>query len=443
MQESINPAVAVSEREMSLSHLLSVFRSGWRTIIWFIAAGAMAAAVWLVGYEWYNPRMLVYSAAFKLETKGSPAAHYPNGLKFALQDITNPSVLDASYKSVAALIPKVERGDLNNMVSVISFSPEQELIRKRYFDLLTDKALSVTERIQIEEDFSKALAEVDSAGFQINLSTLAGSVSPDGAKAPIQSLLDNWSRVYVTEFGAARQTGAIQSKLLVDMELLETRDFPIILQNLEKATGDLMARITEISGIPGTEGIAIGGRTIKDVEWEARQILLHAISEELAPAAFTGLSENPEASARKLAYASQAIRDSIAELQVKTRLIDELLAQAEPLAARQTGNPSGSSETSITQLSDATSDRLIDLAISNAAQPFKQDLLRQKQEMGAKAASLSTDLARTERLASTLGITGSVVGSHNGKEFLALAKTAGTGSGRNSTPLPTRLRQQA
>jgi hypothetical protein len=239
-----------------------------------------------------------------------------------------------------------------------------------------------------------------------------------------QSILDNWTRIYVTDFGAARQTGASQSKLLIVSELLEAKDYPIVFQNLEKAAGELMSRVAEISALPGTEGIVIDGRTIKDVERDAQQIMLYAINEELAPAAFGGLSSNPESSANKLAYASQTIRDSIVELQAQSQLIDELLAQAEPSTAGQSRQVSGATETSVTQLSDATSDRLIDLAISNAAQPFKQDLLRQKQEIGGRIAGLATRLARTERLANALTTTGSIVRSPNEIEFSALAKTA-------------------
>lgn len=409
----------------SLAELVARLRGSGRTLLFCGLVGIAAAIFWMVVYQQVNPKQVVYSAAFRFEAKGAKPGHYPNGLEFTPLDIRSPSVLDAVYNAVKRETATITRADLDSMISVSPYSPERELVRNRYVRMLGDKGLTVADRTQLEKEFLQALNEAGPEGTLIRLNTVAGKIPQAAGTAIVESLLDNWSRIFVTEYGVANQPTAVQSKTLVQTALSETEDYPISYRRIEAATSELRARAAELAGLPGTEGITIAGRTLSDVEREADEIDRTAIREILAPLAYAGLSRDANATAKKLAYAAQTMRDGMAELGVQSRMIDEVLNQAQSgFGVGATDETTAPGNTNVSQLGDAAAERLIELAVSNADRPFIQELLREKQEIGGRSASMSTKLTQIERMANAIAKPDAALGSDAALLFSTTAMTA-------------------
>ncbi len=130
----------------------------------------------------------------------------------------------------------------------------------------------------------------------------------------MQLLLDNWSRIFVTEYGVANQPATVHSKMLIETRLIESEDYPIAFRRLEAAAYELTARAAELSDLPGTEGITTDGRTIRDVLRDAAEVKQFSIQETLAPLAYGGLSRDADGTTKKLRHIAQTIRDSMTEL---------------------------------------------------------------------------------------------------------------------------------
>jgi hypothetical protein len=412
---------------ISLSDLLARLHGSRRTLGMFALAGIAAAAIWLAGFQHLNPQHIVYSTAFRLDAKGGKSGSYPNGLEFTQHDIRSPSVLDAVHASSGVAALGISREELDAMISVVPYSPELESVRNRFIRMLGEKGLTPAERTQIEQDFGKALEEAGPEGIRVDLSSTGSQLTQSAAASILQSVLDNWSRIFVTDYGVANQPSAVRSKILIQEELIASEDFPIAFKRLEGASAELLARVSELTDLPGTDGIALAGRTINDNAREAREIDQFAIREILAPLAFGGLSREPEATSKRLAYSAQTVRDRIAEMVAQSRMIDELLSQTGTVSAQGQPLPAGApGEANVTQLGDTAVDRLIGLVVSNADRPFIQDLLRQKQVLGSRQSSLATELSRIERLAAAAGQGGNTPDNNAGAQFSETANNAAT-----------------
>lgn len=407
------------------AELMARLRGSGRFIMVGGLFGIVAAAIWLALFHYFNPKMVTYNAAIRFEAKGGKTGHYPNGLEFSPQDIRSPSVIDAVHKSLLPQKSGLTLEDLDSMILIAPFSPERELVRNKFVRTLGDKNLTAAERTELEQDYAQALKDAGPDGTMISLTAKARDLPDQSGAAIVQSLLDNWSRIFITEYGVANQPATVHSKILIEARLIESEDYPIAFRRLEAAASELRARAAVLSDLPGTEGITTDERTIRDVLRDAAEIEQFRIRETLAPLAYGGLSRDADATTRTLGYIAQTIRDTMTELGSQSQIIDDLLEQTQIRAARS-GAP-GSAETAnanISQLGDSAAERLIELAVSNADRPFIQELMREKQEIGVKLAATATNLRQVERLAGALGNTPAGQDQASAELFSNTVKTA-------------------
>ncbi|MGB8817287.1 MAG: hypothetical protein WCC66_05120 [Rhizobiaceae bacterium] len=409
-----------------LSAVIASLWSGKRLIAAFFLLGLAAAMLCLAGFAYFKPQHEVYRTAIMLDARGSEPGHYPNGLKFAPQDLRSPAVLSAVHAAFGLEKRGISRESLERSISISEFSPAQDIVRQKYLSLLADKTVTSPDRVRLEEEFTKALESAGTPGTLVALdTTLLADASPELAKAILSGVLDHWSRIFVAEYGAANAPTSVDSKLLVKTEEITDLDYPLIYRYLDTASSRLAQRIDVMEQLPGVEGIAIAStaRTVKDIARDARSLDLLQIRQNLEPMAFAGLARQPQLSAIQLQSAAQSIRDQKAETDKRMSTIDELMRQSIQ-TANQNIQAGGGAPAAITQFDDGTITRLLDLAVGNADRPFIRDMLNEKQELATQSIRQATLLTQLERMAAALDPAtspGVQLGADAGTRFSAIA----------------------
>ena len=414
------------EDSVSVSAIIFSLWTGKRLIGAFFLLGLAAAMLSLAGFAYFKPQHKIFRTAIMLDVRGAAPGHYPNGLKFTPQDLRSPAVLSAVHTAFALEKRGISRETLERSLSISTFSPAQDIVRQKYLSLLADKTVTSPDRVRLEEEFTKALESAGAPGTLVALdATMLGDTSPELAKAILAGVLDNWSRIFVAEYGAANAPTSVDSKLLVKTEEVADLDYPLIYRYLSSASSQLASRIETMEQLPGMEGVAIGytARTIKDIARDARSLDLLQIRQNLEPIAFAGLARQPQLSAIQLQSAAQSIRDQKAETDKRMSSIDELMRQSIQTANQniQTG---GGAPAAITQFDDGTITRLLDLAVGNADRPFIRDMLNEKQNLATQSIRQATLLIQLERMVAALNpgtSPGVELGADAGTKFSVIA----------------------
>ena len=152
-------------------------------------------------------------------------------------------------------------------------------------------------RKSIEDEFRAAIAAINGKGILVTVSVPANKNLDDIVALKVANDIPaKWADVFINRLGAANLPVEISGEKLVDQNLLNDLDYPLIYDYLNKQFVKLGERIRTIEAIPGASTILsrANGKSISDLRRELETIGEFRLDLGMRPFVDLGLSRESE-----------------------------------------------------------------------------------------------------------------------------------------------------
>lgn len=384
----------------ALDKIVDLVRRSWlRTFAGAILGLVVGVAMALV-FKVANPPVTTYregitvsfSETARVDVSAPGAASwqskYPNGSPFSPTDLLSPVVIDRVYNDNKLDSHGVRRADFDSMLSVGVFSPVMDATLERYRLRLAEKSITFVERQAIEEEFAAEIERLAGKNLIVTFTV------PDSLKLPadlaakiVADIPARWSEHFINRLGVAELPIAASTKKLFAQGEIDTLDFPLALDKIEKMKGNVSGRLNEIAKVAGAETFqASNGATLADLFRDLENLRVDVIERTLRPIVDSGLAEEPEFA--RAYYVSLAERAAEEERNARERAIALAAAISMADKALPVVPAAGVAETGTTQVDSGFIDRIISLSERSESRDLRQRLINQKIEQDYLAANL-------------------------------------------------------
>jgi hypothetical protein len=383
----------VGDERGDVFSVADVIRFIWRGRTWVAlaaVAGLIVATIFVIATAISKSTATTYRTAIAITMKGAKPGEYPSGAPYAPSDLRSPAVLDTVYKNSNLQAYGLGPVDFNNAISVEAFSPSIETITERYRARLRAKNITPEEIKSVEETYRTDLAAARSDGILVSL-TLDGKFEvPDEIGRKVAASVPSvWSQVFIESLGVISFPVPRSAADLVDQRLVDSLDYPLAFDYVEKSIKELELRLAAIADIPNARNVAVkdATETLFDLQRRTDNSRAFYIEKIMRPIVDKGLSRS--AALTLLAYENRSQLISIEEKSDmrKSASLSSLIRERNASDMPGVGAPGGlpgvqgapaSAGTNISTVGDGVVDRIVALSISSAGAQFREQLLNEK-----------------------------------------------------------------
>ena len=384
MPESQHPEVIeVTERPMSISHLVHTLRAYAPVIVISMAAVALLYVVLAVALYVFAPTQRITTQRFRLDFEGASEGKYPNGLKFSSGDIVSTPILlkvfQENHLDRFTSFPSFSRA-----VFVLESNPDYERLAADYQSRLSDPKVSAIDRERILREWQAKASAVAKNEYSINwVRTHDTAGVPESAvKKALLDTLTIWARYATNEQHVLKYRLSVLSPQMI--ALSDGEGEPVIaIQMLRSKIYKVLQNIDDLRLIPGSELIrGADGMSLEEIRLRLEEIVRFRLEPLTGRVSSTGLIQNRAATMRflesQLAYDQRLLKatQDHAENIRQALAVYAMERPADTSTATASGEPRPQQVTrpEAVTLSDSFIDRIASLTMQSNDVPYRQKL---------------------------------------------------------------------
>ena len=244
-----------------------------------------------------SPNFDTYSRIIQLTFKGIASQKYPNGSPFRLADIVGPSILSLVYDTNKLKEHGISETDFVQGFNIQSYTPDYNLIVKRYESALNAKRITSEQITSLQEKLKAELAQASLSSARITF-TLGhkDSLPKDLINKVLLDVPRLWAEKSITANGVIKLDVPIYSNKIFDIERLESMDYLVSLDLLEDNAKLMLKNIEQLMNQPN--GLTIrdqeSGYNLLDLRKAINDILDYDLQALLPPILDLGITKHPE-----------------------------------------------------------------------------------------------------------------------------------------------------
>jgi hypothetical protein len=390
------------DEEFRIDVLGTLERRG-RTILIVSGALALIAAV-VMGIQYLRqPVTRIASVEFRPTFAGAPEGQYPNGLSFAVTDITAPSIVESVYDR-NGIVAYCGRDGFKGGLFVEQQSADYAFLEAEFQSRLATPQLTPMERERLQTEYRTRRSAIP-LQYRLVFAAIGGCNDiPETllAKA-LTEVLSEWAEQSEVRRGVLKLQVAVVTPSVLDIDLPSDGSRLVRADLIRSALNHVITNIREVEALPGAVLVRAGDKRVALAEIRARlEGLVQARLEPLVVMAGRGLGQASRAWVQE-ALASAVNDRNVAEGKVESylralRVYDGARAQVSAAAASPEGS-AGDARVQ-TQIDGGLIDRVLQMSEPNLA--FKQDLTRKMVEADGAAAGSRARVAYYSHVLSAL-----------------------------------------
>ena len=374
----------IAGEPISISRLVRTFKRYAAVILLALAAVMIAYTIVAAAALLTSVRQRTTSLSFRLEFKGAESGLYPNGLRFAVTDITAIPVLLEVYNS-NELSRFVPFDNFSRSMYVLESNAELESLAIEYQNKLADRQLDSIERERIEREYEAKRASISKSNYALQFS--GSDKIPTGLIPKIlQDTLTAWARRAAIEKRVLDYHTAVLTPAVLNDIRVQNEEYLVPLLLLRRRVDDIIQNATAIAQIPGAQLIRTRAErtSLAEIRLSLDELIRFRLEPLIADARAGGLLGSRGDALRILRAQHSYDERALAAARARETALRNTLSTYE--STRQAGaalpapSPSatpGTSparETVMPQISDTFLDRVVDLASTSADREYRQQL---------------------------------------------------------------------
>jgi hypothetical protein len=204
---------------------------------------------------------------------------YPNDVRFTINELLDPVILDEVYNELNLNRFKIDRQAFYSAFSIRPFAPTEQEISESYRQLLADKRLLLAERERLEHQLKSRLEAASRGSAELSF-TLSARLPPEVGRAIVQRVPRTWAQVAIEKKGVLNLHGFTGVEKVIPEGTLDRQPLPLAILAVLEAGQRLDDRLLELSKVPGigTSRDGPSGKSFRDLEWEVRELRLFHIN---------------------------------------------------------------------------------------------------------------------------------------------------------------------
>ena len=392
-----------------------LLRSLWRTryrVLASLVIAALALTGFLTARYLAFPKEDVYQYVINFSFPSVEKQQYPNGTSFSITDITAPAIMESVYQQNRLSRYNISLAGFVQSVSVLPYIINADAIKKRYKLLLSNKKLTLTERLNIEKQMQAEWDKNTGKSAMITM-VIRGNdmVSPRIAKKVVHDIIRQWSEISIHQLGVLNLPGGQEKKILVNLKEF-SGNTPLLamdmLYSFKETLGSRLRRMEQIPGIRTSRGAE--GYPLSSLKRDVRYFDDY-INKPLEVDIISNITAKE--AAKYLEYFKVKYRD----LMIQKKVLDEKATQAEKAlnvfrtgsfnantgpGKRNAGNPPDREGGTVTQINKDFLDRLLVLVDQNADKEFQKKLVTKFLRLKNSSTNLEIKASHFKRIVASL-----------------------------------------
>ncbi len=205
---------------------------------------------------------------------------YPNGLRFSLNDLTSPLVIEKVYQDNKLFEKGIKKRDFIASIRVSPYAPTYKAIVNRYRARLKDRKLTFEERKAIEDNMARELRNKSQNNGLIQLYYASRlGIDPSLGKKLVLDIPKAWSDISIKQRGVLKIGLETGSKPLIDKDIFNRYDYPVILDIINQSTFVFRKHLQDFVNLDGAKSIIEPetGHTVNTLEQAFNKVVFYEI----------------------------------------------------------------------------------------------------------------------------------------------------------------------
>ncbi|MFD2229724.1 hypothetical protein [Alkalimarinus sediminis] len=264
MNQYVSPdAIRPSEDEIDLADLVrTIWRQKGLVLGVVVITVFMVMSYHLAKATFKTPNKVDF--AISLTFLDADENSYPNGSPFSPNDLVSPSVLQRVIDSVDKNL------NLESLTASLTVEPSNSLLQASenklavmLADAKTPEGIREAAEVELEN-----LRNQSRSYLTISLNIDKSGIPSDDAVYLIQKVVDSWAQMAI-------ERGLIDASINRPLTTFVVADNANIIDSYDNAANylDSLSRaVDQLSGLPGSKGLAVGGMSLNDLQREIRTL---------------------------------------------------------------------------------------------------------------------------------------------------------------------------
>jgi hypothetical protein len=206
---------------------------------------------------------------------------YPNGLRFTINEILDPAILDLTYNQLELARFGVERNQFHAGFSIRPFASTELEIADQVRQQLADRRLSFAERDRLEQQLKSQLEKASRGAAELAFTMISQQELPsEVGRAVMQLVPRTWAQAAIDKKGVLRIRGFSGVEILIPKETIDQQSLPSAIFALTEASLRLDDRLSQLRNAPSMWMVRdqISGKSFRDLERDIRDLQLLQIN---------------------------------------------------------------------------------------------------------------------------------------------------------------------
>ena len=401
-----------------LRRILAALRATWRIpsvaalfflILAFAALGVVRAVV---------PVTTTFISQFHFTFPTAETGRYPNGVRFSINEILDPAILDAVYEQLDIARYGIERGRFYGGFSIRPFSLTEAEMVERFRQQVLDRRLVVVERERIEQQMRTQLDLLSHGAAELSFAIRGRLPLPvEVGRAIVQKVPFEWARVAIEKKGVLRIPGFSGSAELVSPSAIEPLPLSLRIVAVLQVNQRLEEKIVDLTLNAGALTVRdpTTGKSIRDLDRDVRDLqfyLLTPLRAALVAHRFDGGTGGTAGLEQVIELRIRDIDIAIADATAQATAIGDVLSQYVQASAglkgtsiekRGAGGPAAAGDAAIPQVGDSFIDRIISLTrrdrdVEQAQEALLDNRMQALLNLNKSAIALRSEQSRWKEL---------------------------------------------
>lgn len=358
--------------------LLKLFKSALATwkhaLIALIIVSAVYGVIKAVQISLLTQEM-VYSKPIRLMFPNAHKLVFPNGAKFAYNDIVSPAVVKIAYDRNNIKEYGISVSELQTALTAAPYSPQYPLIIKRYGILMSDKRLSADQLGELQTQMEKEIEQATAGEALITLRLDRKELPKEVANRLLNEIPSIWADIAIKQKGVLNINIQLASAKSINKEMILNED-PIVASDIiGEKLHTLKLNISKLSGFEGAQSIVdpVTGMKILDLTYAAEDMSSYILGGLVAPIRELGLTD----SAQKTIFYYQ---DRIKKLNLQLTSLNRKAASVKMIydsytqSSNNNATVSSGNSAAISEINSDLVDKLLSLSGDAEKQRYRQEL---------------------------------------------------------------------
>lgn len=409
--------------EIDLFKLFKSALATWKhVLIALIIVSAVYGGIKAVQISLLTQEM-AYSKPIRLMFPNAHKLAFPNGAKFAYNDIVSPAVVKTAYDRNSIKEYGISVSELQAALTAAPYSPQYPLIVKRYGILMGDKRLTADQLGELQKQMEKDIEQATAGEALITLRLDRKELPKEVANRLLNDIPSIWADIAIKQKGVLNINVQLASANSINKELILNED-PIVASDIigEKLQ-TLKLNINKLSEFEGAQSITdpVTGMKILDLTYAAEDMNNYLLGGLVAPVRELGLTD----SAQKTIYYYQdrmkRLNLQLTALNRKADSVKTIYDSYTQSSNISTGISTGNSA-AISEINSDLVDKLLSLSGDADKQRYRQELHNSWIKLMGQIADVELSIQDAEQILTAVRKSTSIQKTEEYKTYLGSTK---------------------